>query len=303
MYQIPEFPDLRPVSFEDKDFLTEKIWLFQTSLSELTFTNLFVWGNIYNFRWTIFENTVFILGGTESAPYMMQPVGYRPLYNSTLGFINALKEKNNINCSQMVRVDEPTANEFTDKPGILIEPQREHYDYVYRADHLIHLTGRHYHSKRNHLSHFFESYSFNYVSLDDPKILAMCLIFWKQWCQKHKCDTDSALFAEMRATREVLTNFNELELTGGAILIDNNIEAFAIGEHLNRSTAVIHFEKANPEINGLYAAINQMFCEQNFSSLEYINREQDLGNPHLRTAKESYHPDFLVKKFRVTFPV
>ena len=46
----------------------------------------------------------------------------------------------------------------------------------------------------------------------------------------------------------------------GGVYIDGQMEAFTIGsynpvEHM----AVIHIEKANPEINGLYQFINQQF--------------------------------------------
>jgi hypothetical protein len=47
----------------------------------------------------------------------------------------------------------------------------------------------------------------------------------------------------------------------------------------------------------LYAAINQYFCKEALSNFTYINREQDLGLPGLRQAKQSYLPDHMVEKF------
>ena len=70
-----------------------------------------------------------------------------------------------------------------------------------------------------------------------------------------------------------------------------------MGEKLNTDTVVIHLEKANPEIRGLYAAINQAFLEQAWQELPLVNREQDLGEPGLRQAKLSYHPHHLEEKF------
>ncbi len=78
------------------------------------------------------------------------------------------------------------------------------------------------------------------------------------------------------------------------------MEAFSLGELLNRRTAVIHIEKANPEISGLYTLINQQFCEHAWKEVELINREQDLGEDGLRKAKMSYYPEHLEEKFRIT---
>lgn len=36
--------------------------------------------------------------------------------------------------------------------------------------------------------------------------------------------------------------------------------------------AVIHIEKANPEINGLYQFINQQFLIEEFADVEWVNR-------------------------------
>ncbi len=63
--------------------------------------------------------------------------------------------------------------------------------------------------------------------------------------------------------------------------------------------ALIHIEKANPDIRGLYPFINQQFLVNEFSQVEFVNREEDLGIPGLRKAKLSYHPIRFVEKYTV----
>ena len=99
--------------------------------------------------------------------------------------------------------------------------------------------------------------------------------------------------------RAGLRNFQDLSLVGGVILVEDRVAAFAVGELLNQDTAVVHLEKADPTIPGIYAVINQEFCRRSWSKVPLINREQDLGLPGLRMAKMSYHPQRLVEKFRI----
>ena len=42
--------------------------------------------------------------------------------------------------------------------------------------------------------------------------------------------------------------------------------------------------------------INQQFVEHECMDYTYVNREDDVGEPGLRKAKLSYHPEFLVEK-------
>ena len=52
-----------------------------------------------------------------------------------------------------------------------------------------------------------------------------------------------------------------------------------------------------PGIPGLGQLINQWFALYSLMDFDFVNREQDLGIPGLRQAKQSYYPHHMVNKF------
>ena len=73
----------------------------------------------------------------------------------------------------------------------------------------------------------------------------------------------------------------------------------AMGSFLNETTFDIHFEKALERSDGTYAAINQGFAaylQAQHPEVLWLNREDDLGLPGLRKAKESYNPHHMIEK-------
>ena len=83
------------------------------------------------------------------------------------------------------------------------------------------------------------------------------------------------------------------------IFVNDKLEAFTIGSYNElEKMAIIHIEKANPNIRGLYPYINQQFIINAFPDA-YIVREDDLGLEGLRKAKLSYEPIGYAKKYRV----
>jgi hypothetical protein len=179
-----------------------------------------------------------------------------------------------------------------------IEPDRDQWDYVYRVRDLIELRGNRYHRKRNHIEQLRSRHDFAYRPLT-AELVTACQELQDRWCDEKHCDLVATLRAEARAVKEVLESCDALGVTGGCIEIEGRVEAFTLGELLNPETVVIHIEKANAAFHGLYQVINQQFLEQEWTDVTYVNREQDLGIPGLRRAKESYHPYHMVEKFNV----
>jgi hypothetical protein len=59
---------------------------------------------------------------------------------------------------------------------------------------------------------------------------------------------------------------------------------------LRADPAVIHYEKANFDIAGLYQAINNEVALVLKDRYTYIDRESDMGEEGLRRAKMKYRP-------------
>ncbi|MBP1733649.1 MAG: hypothetical protein H6Q55_4078, partial [Deltaproteobacteria bacterium] len=217
MVTIPVFPDFRPIEIGDREVFRTKLWQYQPQNSELTFTNLFAWRNHYGFVWSM---------------------GY-----VVTKLLKWLQDEKGVREPSIERADQKLVSELKGSPEFSIEPQRDHFDYVYKTDDLIQLGGGNYRAKRNHINYFLRSYSYVYEPLDSVH-KQECLDLMDCWCQVRRCEEDLNLFGEWGAIREALANFEELQIAGGVILVHGKVEAFTMGELLNRETAVVHIEKA-----------------------------------------------------------
>ncbi len=296
--KAPVFPEFRPLRLEDRKIFQDFLWDYQPETSELTFTNLFVWQPHYGYEWSLDQDCLLVIATSpERGGWALPPLGLPPRAEVT-GRLLAWLAETGAPSPRLERADRRLVEELADSPGFRPEPVRDHFDYLYRSRDLIDLPGGKYHSKRNYLNTLERSYTWRYEPLEERHLPA-CRELAAHWCRIKRCQDDLSLMGEWGAVASALTNFTALDLMGGAIFINGRLEAFSLGELLNRETAVIHVEKANPEIRGLYALINQQFAQNAWSGVPFINREQDLGEPNLRSAKLSYHPHRLVEKFTV----
>ncbi len=299
MTEIPMEAGFQPVELSARDAIHTFFRDYQPETSELTFTNLFIWQGHYHFRWAVSDGCLLLTARSpEGGRGALPPVGPGPRTAVCRRLLEQLQAAAGGRPAAIERADARLAAELREAGGFAVEPQRDHFDYVYRTADLISLAGRKFHDKKNHLNAFARAYRYEYQPLATGHLPA-CRDLAHRWCEWRRCVDDMNLMDEWDAVKTALNYFTELRLTGGVILIDGRVEAFALGEKLNGRTAVVHLEKANPEIRGLYAAINQQFCEHAWAAAEFVNREQDLGEPGLRKAKLSYNPDHLAEKFRI----
>lgn len=268
--------------------------------SHFNFTNLFMWREAYQIMWTVEDEVIYLKANWEDEEFAMQPLGSAEKMQQAIAqWISYFQVQNKP--FFMYGVEKFMAEEFKvyDKAVFLVEEDRDNFDYVYQSQDLIQLAGRKFHSKKNHLNSFKKNYPDAQYQPITEEIITQCKLNINGWYKKHGTFDDPILATERHAIIEVLNHFEDLKLEGGAIILDNRVVAFTFGEKLNTDTAVIHVEKADPDIRGAYPAINQSFVQHAWSDMTYINREEDMGIDGLRQAKLSYKPVKLIEKFNV----
>jgi hypothetical protein len=169
-------------------------------------------------------------------------------------------------------------------------------DYVYRASDLINLEGRKYSSKRNHINHFKKAYPNHSFEVITKSNISHVREFYVQLSSSLELLSDTAV-EDCKITLEVLDNFELYDLQGGLLRVDDSVIAFSIGE-TGGNTLFVHIEKADMQYRGAYQVINNEFAKFFATEgIEYINREEDDGDPGLRFSKNSYHPCEIVDKY------
>lgn len=285
---------LHSLSLNDRLLVNDYLRRFPPRTSELTFTNLYAWRRTRPILIDIFKDSLIIFAETRTGRVILGkplgPVSLVDVLGQYAGEITGAE-----------RFPKASIEELQLLPGARIVEDRDNADYVYRREDLAGLAGRNYTKKRNHIHQCLAAYPCRYERIT-PEILSECQAMQDRWCDARDCKAEPGLCGEYQAIEETLRCYHEFGLTGGAIRIDGAIEAFTIGEALNPSTAVCHFEKAMPQFQGLGQLINQWFAENNLADFTHINREQDLGIPGLRQSKESYYPVYLVEKVKIVLP-
>ena len=105
---------------------------------------------------------------------------------------------------------------------------------------------------------------------------------------------------EVEGIHDILRNCSAFHVHMGGIYIDGRLEAFAIGSYNEKEKmAIIHIEKANPEIRGLYQFINQQFLIHEFPEAEIVNREDDMGLPGTPSGEDVLCADGFREKYRI----
>lgn len=299
MATYPTFPDFKPLTLEDREVLHPRLWAYQPEVSELTFINLFIWREHYDFVWSMYEDWLVVVANWDEHPFALPPIGPASRAGVTRDVLAWLRDVRGADVPTIERAGKRLVDELSGSDDFAVEARREHFDYVYTSESLGTLAGRKYSKKRNHINQFLKRYTFEYAPLTEA-LVPNCLALAEVWCEQRLCEDDISLLHEFRGIRDALDNFAALEMEGGAVVVDGKVQAFSLGELLNETTAVVHIEKANPEFKGIYPMITRQFSQQRWmGNVEFINREQDLDDPGLRRAKESYYPDHLVEKFTV----
>lgn len=288
----------RPVHADDYEKAFPIMFKTGYNSTESSFIVLHTWCNLYGAEICIDGETVFIRSKRQNEYSYLPPLGgdmkegLRKILET-----QGMTEKGIRFHSVTERMREKMEKAF---PGEFDYTERRNSsDYIYLRESLATLAGKKMHQKRNHFNKFIKNYEgrYSYVNMSEEDIPEV-LSFQNKWISMAS-DKDGMdiLEYETTAIEKLLEFFGRFSLRGGVLRIDGEVCAYCIGAKISEDTVDVMVEKGDYAYEGVYQAINKLFCENNCGDVEFINREEDMGIEGLRRAKLSYNPEYILMKY------
>lgn len=295
----------KDINMESREMLNPYFDLVDYEACEYCFNTLYMWQHLYKTGYYIGDGFAVIVAEYEGNTFSILPLAKKEDMPRVIQFVVDYFEKEQKKIYFRGITQEVVDFLKENYPGKFnyIE-ERDLFDYVYDGESMRELKGRKNVKKRNHINYFKKEYEGRYeYKLLDEKDFDACLELVQEWTSNKEENNavDEEMEEELIGIKKLFENYSILKdkLKIAGIFIDGKLEAFTMGEYINPNMALIHIEKANPVIRGLYPFINQQFLVNEFSDVEFVNREEDLGIEGLRKAKLSYHPVRFVEKYTV----
>ncbi|MBQ9099151.1 MAG: DUF2156 domain-containing protein [Clostridia bacterium] len=267
--------------------------------ADRSFANLYLWSDTYHASIAFAENRIFVRFSANGTGFSyLFPLGSGDLDTA----LSAIREECMAAGTPFTLVgvteEELTLLQKSKHPILAVDEARDMADYLYDATSLATLSGKKLHAKRNHINAFSaqNNWSIRPLTAQDAPL---CREILAAWSAERESDSTAA---EQAAIERAFGAFDTLLLEGALLAVDGTPVAFTVGSMTTPDTLDVHFEKALPTANGAFPTINREFVrmmQAKFPTLQWINREDDMGLENLRRAKLSYRPALLLHKHRV----
>ncbi len=290
--------DFAHLTLEDKPFYDEYLEREENRGCEFSFTNLYLWGRQ---RFAVVNGHVALFSQFDRRSVYPYPLGEGDK-RAVLDTIIADARARGIPC----RITGLTEKAKETIEALYPQKFRFHcdegsFDYVYSIDDLADLMGKKYQAKRNHLNRFSDAYPNATVEPIGEGNIDKVKKMLGEWYDNRVAKNPNADFhMERAALDKALRDYKGLEMEGLAIFDKDEVLAFSLASRLSKDTFDVNFEKARPDIQGAYAAINRemaKYIRDKYPSVRYLDREEDMGLEGLRKAKQSYYPHHMVRKW------
>ena len=284
----------RPITLEDRSLLHPLFWNAEGRGSEYSFANLFFWGDQQ--ICTRFDTPLILSRFGSWTAYL-----YPHTREYTAVIMEDAKERGIPFRYWGMTLEEAGTLDRTFPGQFQITASRDSFDYVYDIERLCSLSGKKLQSKRNHCNRFQQDHPEYQVLPLTPELLKQCRSFALRWYEEHAHLHDPSDYdREKIAIIKAFDHYEAMGMEGIALVCDLGLVGFSMGNQIRENMFDVNFEKALASVNGAYPMVNREFArylQNKYPNLRFLNREDDMGIPGLRRAKESYYPDILLEKF------
>jgi len=291
--------EFKEVSISDKAWVDEIVALENSRSADYNFGNLYIWDRFYRQLIAREGDRMLTQRCVEGEQVFVFPIGKGPLAPAMEAMARYAGEQGFPLCIKGV-TEEHKAMLEQEYPGKFSFTEDEsHNDYIYPVEKLANYPGRSLHGKKNCCNRFCAAYDWKFVPLE-RSLFDDCTYMMDRWLEENKDRLHDSIVLENRAVVRGFEAFEELELEGGALVVNGDVVAFSVGKMITEDTFDVYFEKAMMAYDGSYPMICRETCRmmmEKHKKLKYINREDDLGLEYLRMSKMSYKPEYILKKY------
>ncbi len=299
-FMIPEFPEFKKIELSDKEEI-EKFTSAYPPYSDFNFVSMWSWDTSGEMRISKLNGNLVV----KFIDYLTKESFYSFIGNNnvedTVDTLTEYSTQNNDGAKLKLIHEEVKIPE--DNDDYILIPDQDNFDYVYNVADLYNCAGGKYETQRNLINRYRKQCSENTVVLSDTlsTLEDQILKLDESWV-KNKSKTDGVLEFknELEALKRIFSIKNS-DLITTCLFSEGKLIGFCINELLpNSEYAIAHFAKADVNYPGIYSYLLNQNCKFLIEKgKKYLNYEQDLGLPELRYSKNSFKPEFFLKKFTI----
>ena len=289
--------DFIVVTEKDIPLISKYLEIAQIEESNHNVVNMFLWREQYPLWQFHTDDYMLLLGIHKGKLFCYMPLCTTEFFEEAILKAKSIFDKNNVpfelSCFTSDRLD-LLENIL---PKCLVTVECEAADYIYEGEKMRSLSGKKLQKRRNNYNHFVHEYEgrFAYEDLNESHIPEL-----KEFLNSWRSDSvEEYLIYEAKGVKDVLDLYGILPYNGGVIRIDGEVRAFLIASLATHNMVQINIEKADPSLRGLYQAIEKIFLEKNYPTIEWVNREDDMGIESLMLAKKALNPSHMIDKYRI----
>ncbi len=292
---INKFPNYSLLDITHQDEI-QKFCAEFDPYSDFNFTSLFAWNTMNDTSVSVLNNNLIIT--------MPDYISGKPIY-SILG-TTSIDESLEVLLNKYNRlslVPEVVIDSVSDKNKFIISEDRDQFDYVYEISEHAMLQGGRYRGKRKRINQFLranlDDLSLRKIRFTQKSDIDIIKKLFNEWIsERHRTPEEAE--SEGAALENLVRNSSHFDLMGIFIYIDNLCVGYSINEIVSRDYAICHFQKAKLRYEYIDIFLSSLVAKElHHFGCKYINWEQDLGISGLRELKESYLPEFFLKKYNV----
>ncbi len=270
-------------------------------LSDLSAGYLFMWHEGTDVQFCVWNDTFLIRQNIGEQPAFSYPFGADP--DGMIDELIRYASGNHLPL-RFFAVDDRTLAAI--KEDERLQPSmyafdRKWSDYLYVFEEARNFRGRKYNGQRNHINRFRKLYGepvIHFLTEEDQPAVEEML---EKYAEAHQ-SVNLLEGLELERTKALYEVCQALGLYAAGLFVEGKLAALSIGE-VTGDVLMIHVEKALTCYEGIYPTMYSGFVRMIGECLErplkVVNREDDSGDPGIRTSKLQYHPVSIENKYLV----